>query len=126
MPEPLAVALEEVGLNIEFTEYSTVIATIEGCTFWATPTAVSEYPCKEINWVFKFTEELLLLSSEVVAELLVVINCLTIASLIGGTLTQVPITIAVPNTPQQNGNTTVLPKPAPPDFFFLPSYWKAL
>ena len=91
----------------------------------ATPTAVSEYPCKEINWVFKFAEELLLFSSEVV-ELLVVINCFTIAFLIGGTLTQVPITIAVPNIPQQNGNTTVLPKLAPLAFFFLVLSWKAL
>ena len=42
IPEPLAVAVLGVLLKIEFTEYSTVIATIEGCTFLATPTPVKK------------------------------------------------------------------------------------
>jgi len=44
IPEPFAVAVVEERLKIELTEYSTLIATIDGCTFFATPTAVSEYP----------------------------------------------------------------------------------
>ena len=56
IPEPFAVAVVEERLKIELTEYSTLIATIDGCTFFATPTAVSEYPWSEISCVFKLVE----------------------------------------------------------------------
>ena len=122
-PEPFAVAVPGFLLKIELTEYSTVIATIEGWTFFATPTAVSEYPWSEINWVFKLA--VLELSSSS-SEVLIVTSCLTIFSFKNGILTQAPKTTAVPSTPQKNGNTTVLPKPAPTDFCFFSLFLNSL
>ena len=40
-----------------------------------------------------------------------------ISLLILGTPKHVPITMPAPRIPQAKGSTTVLPKPAPPDFF---------
>ena len=125
IPEPLAEDVLWVLLKIELTEYSTLIATIEGCTFFATPVAVSEYPCKEISWVFKLGVSDLVLSL-LVLELLTVINFFTTFSLILGTLIQVPITITEPSAPHKNGKSTVLPKLFPLDFCFFSLFLNSL
>ena len=53
-PDPWALAVKELLLKIELTEYSTLIPTIDGLTFWATAIDVSEYSVREIIWEFIF------------------------------------------------------------------------
>ena len=52
-PEPSAVAVDVDLENIVLTEYSTLIPTIEGSTFCATATPVSDILDKDTK--FKFT-----------------------------------------------------------------------
>lgn len=117
IPEPFAVAVVEERLKIELTEYSTLIATIDGCTFFATPTAVSEYPWSEISCVFKLVElfslELLSLLEESVTTSFSKNACLIL-----GTFTQSPTVRAAPSTPHTKGSITTLPNPAPFVFSF--------
>ena len=50
-PEPSAVDVEAFLEKIELTEYSIWIPTIDGKTFCATATPVSEYPVKDTKFV---------------------------------------------------------------------------
>ena len=51
-PDPSALAVDWLRENIELTEYSTFIPTIEGNTFWATYTPVSEILDNETKFIF--------------------------------------------------------------------------